>query len=144
MKNSLYYFKHLVMIGCMIFLFTSSLSAQQSSKLNKLEVKVIELENRNAKLEKRVIELEKRVTKLEALLKTSTKEDIKYSEKWKNRSLWRQLRIGMSMNQVKSLLGEPRKIDGGSSFTYWYYSKVSWHSRVIFYDGRVDRWTEPE
>ncbi len=145
MKNKFYYFKYLMLISCIIFFFTSSLSAQQSSEIKKLEVKLVELENRNVKLNAKIIELEKRVAKLEALLETSSKSEIKYSEKWKNRSLWRKLKIGMSKYQVENLLGEPRKIDGGSFLTFWYYAKSGSHSSVSFDDdGRVCGWTEPE
>lgn len=145
MKSSSFFFKHLLLLCCIVFLFTSSLFADQSSEIKKLDVKVVELENRNVKLEAKIIELEKRVAKLEALLETSSKSEIKYSEKWKNRSLWRKLKIGMSKYQVENLLGEPRKIDGGSVLTFWYYAKSGSHSSVSFDDdGRVFGWTEPE
>ena len=129
MKNILSDFRNLILVCCLIFLLTNTLFADQSSDIRKLEA--------------RIVELEKRVAKLEALLETSSKNEIKYSEKWKNRSLWRKLKVSMSKSQVEALLGEPRKIDGGS-ITTWNYSKQSWHSYVRFYEGKLDTWTEPE
>ena len=131
MKIYLSQFKSVILIFLLILIFTNSLSADQSSEIKKLET--------------RIVELEKRVAKLEALLETSSKSKISHSEKWKNRSLWRQLKVGMTKYQVRNLLGEPRKIDGGSTLTYWYYSKETWHCYISF-DGsdKVYGWTEPD
>jgi len=120
------------MLFCfVIILLSSSLFSDQSSDIKKLEA--------------RIIELEKRVEKLEALIENSGKSKIEVTDKWKNRSLWRQLKVGMTKSQVRYLLGEPRKIDGGSILTYWYYSKQGWHSEVTFDDnGRIYGWTEPD
>jgi hypothetical protein len=52
---------------------------------------------------------------------------------------WRQLTRGMSRAQVRKLLGEPARIDGGP-FENWYYSS---RARVTFYNGAVDSWREP-
>ena len=95
------------------------------------------------KLENRISELERRVNELEKIIGKTSSEKLQYSDKWKNRSLWRQLRTGMSMSQVESLLGTPRKISGGN-VTHWYYSEQSWHSYVNFYKGSLDGWKEPE
>ena len=130
MKNVFSDFRNLLLICCLILLLTNTLFADQSSEIKKLEA--------------RIVELEKRVTKLEALLETSSKSEIKYSEKWKNRSLWRKLKIGMSKYQVEILLGEPRRIDGGSVLTYWYYAEYGTHSEVHFSDNGVFGWTEPK
>ena len=129
MRINLSQFKSVITVFFLILIFTNSLTADQSSEIKKLET--------------RIAELEKRVEKLEALLETSNTNEIKFSEKWKNRSLWRQLQVGMSKYQVKNLLVEPRKIDGGA-YTKWEYSEASWHSYVRFYDGKLDTWTEPD
>jgi outer membrane protein assembly factor BamE (lipoprotein component of BamABCDE complex) len=94
------------------------------------------------RLERRVADLEKRVATLEQKLSSSQSTNIQYSEKWKNRSNWRKLQRGMTMEQVESLLGTPLKIDGGY-LTYWYYSSQKWHSYVVFESGKLDSWTEP-
>lgn len=129
MKTYLSQFKSVILVFLLILIFTNFLSADQSNDIKRLET--------------RIAELEKRVTKLESLLQTSDKSEINYSEKWKNRSLWRKLKIGMTKYQVETILGEPRKINGGS-ITTWKYSKDSWHSYVQFYEGKLDTWTEPE
>lgn len=52
---------------------------------------------------------------------------------------WRRLKRGMSMDQVRSLLGEPESVAAGS-FTFWYYSD---HASVSFYQEKLDGWQEP-
>lgn len=55
-------------------------------------------------------------------------------------SAWRQLRKDMSQSDVRSLLGEPSRIQGGS-FTFWNYSSGG---AVTFYEGKVYSWNEPQ
>lgn len=52
---------------------------------------------------------------------------------------WRQLKKSMSEEQVRALLGEPSKVDGGT-FAFWHYKSGG---TVTFYNDRVDAWTEP-
>lgn len=130
MKTYLFQFKSAILVFLLILIFTNSLSANQSSEIKKLEA--------------RISELEKRVAKLEALLDSSSNDEINYSEKWKNIAQWRQLRIGMTMNQVKQILGEPPKIHVGTYTTYWFYpdwsgGQVGFHTS----SGKVDGWSEP-
>jgi hypothetical protein len=54
-------------------------------------------------------------------------------------SSWRQLSKGLSRDQVRSILGEPRRINGGA-FETWSYQGGSY---VVFYIGKVDSWSEP-
>ena len=54
-------------------------------------------------------------------------------------SSWRQLKKNMSEEQVRALLGEPAKVDGGT-FAFWHYRSGG---TVTFYNDRVDSWTEP-
>lgn len=56
------------------------------------------------------------------------------------REVWRRLSKGMSMLDVRSILGEPRRVDGGYR-TYWRYEG---QSQVTFDNtDRVSGWTEP-
>ena len=56
---------------------------------------------------------------------------------------WRQLQVGMSMASVRSLLGEPRAVDGGH-FKSWYYGDNDlFGGRVRFIDDKVSLWREP-
>ena len=95
----------------------------------------------NADLEQRVTDLENRVTVLEE--KITDTDTIDTSEKRPqysiNRENWRQLRERMREDQVQELLGEPQRVDGGSS-AIWHYPM---QGRVFFRDGRVSRWSEP-
>lgn len=54
-------------------------------------------------------------------------------------SSWRQLKKNMSEEQVRALLGEPAKVDGGT-FAFWHYRSGG---TVTFYNDRLDSWTEP-
>lgn len=90
-------------------------------------------------LKARIVELENRVTAIERMIGGSSSPALKYSEKWKDRSLWRRLRTGMSMGQVENLLGIPERIRGGD-ITFWNYSPIA---SVSFWNGTVHSWTEP-
>ena len=62
------------------------------------------------------------------------------SEKWKNKANWRNLRNGMTMKEVRSLLGEPERVSQTSSFTWWHYG----YGNVDFNKhGFVQGWMEP-
>jgi len=95
-------------------------------------------------LRKRVDSLEKRVTALENIL-TSASGKKSYTGNlgdWKNRQNWRQLEVGMTEDQVRSLLGEPRKVDVGAVLVFWYYG----NSSNVNFDTdskRVSGWGEP-
>jgi hypothetical protein len=58
---------------------------------------------------------------------------------WESLDNWRKLERGQSTKVVKSILGEPERVEGGS-FTYWRYPGMG---TVVFYNGRVDSWDEP-
>ena len=60
-------------------------------------------------------------------------------------SSWRQITKGLSRDQVRSVLGEPRKIEGGI-FESWFYGGGSYMgapSSVSFYLNGVYSWAEP-
>jgi outer membrane protein assembly factor BamE (lipoprotein component of BamABCDE complex) len=119
-----------LILFCVIVIFVSSSSSfAQQLVINELE--------------KRISDLEIRVAALEKMISSPKVQNIEVKEKWKNRSLWRQLKLKMSMDEVESLLGIPKKIDGGA-FTRWDYSSETWHSYVMFYKGELDSWTEPQ
>jgi hypothetical protein len=52
---------------------------------------------------------------------------------------WRALRKDMTMPEVRSILGEPSRVDGGS-FTTWHYPN---YGTVTFYKDVVYLWREP-
>lgn len=84
--------------------------------------------------------LEQRVRELESLIrsKPSKGRAVTTSARWQDLANWRQLNLGMTMDEVRELLGEPERVEGGS-FTYWYWTDA----KVSFYSGKVDGWSEP-
>lgn len=55
-----------------------------------------------------------------------------------NKANWRALRRGMKEAEVKVLLGEPLRVEGGP-VTYWYYQ----NAKVTIYDEKLYGWEEP-
>ena len=93
------------------------------------------------RLEAEVRDLQLRLSKIEAA-QGGFAADQKPEESgsgWKSISSWRQLKTGMSPDQVRAILGEPRRIRGGE-LASWEYSNggVS-----MFWQEKLDRWTEP-
>lgn len=91
-------------------------------------------------LERRTADLEQRVRELEGIIKTepSRAQPVPESAKWQDLATWRRLRRGMNEKEVRALLGDPQRVDGGA-FTRW-----SWGvAYVVFYEGKLDRWSEP-
>ena len=101
------------------------------------------LETRIETLEMKVLSLERRIMELEKALKLVTsspeKKPIKMGN-WQNKANWRALKKGMSMDEVKSLLGEPHKINQYHYSTSWWYGfgTISFDEHDI-----VDGWSEP-
>lgn len=93
-------------------------------------------------LEAQILQLNGRVEALEGMLNQAkaSQQPIVTGEGWKSRANWRKLKMGMSEDEVRALLGEPERIDGGS-LSYWKYPN---YGVVRFYmrEG-VDNWTEP-
>jgi hypothetical protein len=96
--------------------------------------------DRITQLEKEVQELKNRLTTLESPVnKAIVKKSTVTSDGWKNLANWRSLKKGMSFDEVRAILGEPGRIQGGT-FTYWTYPD---QASVTFYKDRLDRWSEP-
>lgn len=98
------------------------------------------LVRRIEQLERRTNELEFRVRELETPPKTEQPRTAPTAPAGNARDLanWRRLRRGMSMDDVRELLGEPDKIDGGG-VAFWH-----WRSgHVVFMNDTVHSWTEP-
>lgn len=93
-------------------------------------------------LEKRVIDLEKRVSELEAANKITPLKtpDTSARGNWKDIKNWRQLQPGMSYDAVRSLLGEPNNINGGT-VAHWYWGNGD--ANVVFVSNKLHGWTEP-
>ena len=98
--------------------------------------------DRIGQLEKEVKVLRARISALEALLSNhgNAKELVPSGDGWKSVANWRKLLTDMSPSDVRRLLGEPERIDGGS-VAWWYYPNGG---RVTFLSDRASQWVEPK
>lgn len=92
-------------------------------------------------LERANADLERRVRELEAVIKSASSEGrpIPASTRWRDLANWRRLRLGMSMDEVRVLLGEPDRVEA-SIFIYWRWTNAN----VYFLDGKLKGWSEPD
>jgi hypothetical protein len=97
--------------------------------------------DRIAQLEREISELKNRVTRLESptVGSKSNTRTVPSGDGWKSIANWRSLKKGMSFDDVRAILGEPGRIQGGT-LTYWTYPD---RGSVTFYNDRLDGWTEP-
>ncbi len=97
---------------------------------------------RISQLENAINDLRIRVKQLENSQSNASNQQkqVVVNEGAKSLANWRRLNKGMSYNEVREMLGEPLRIEGGS-FTYWYYAKKG---RIVFYGDKLDGWNEPQ
>jgi hypothetical protein len=91
----------------------------------------------------RIDQLERRIEAIEAQLSELTSSQVqrfKTGEGWKSLSNWRSLRRGMRPIEVREILGDAHRIDGGY-FTRWHYKNGG---VVVFANEEVNEWTEPQ
>lgn len=96
-------------------------------------------------LERRTIDLERRVRELEALItiEPSRSRPVAASPRSQDVQNWRRLRLNMTMDQVRVLLGEPERVNVGS-WTFWYWDSLGGANiRFDNRSGKVDAWSEP-
>jgi hypothetical protein len=92
-------------------------------------------------LEKEVQELKVRISKIESLLSNpnAAQEVVTSSEGYKSIANWRKLTTDMGYSDVRKILGEPQRVDGGS-IAEWYYPNGG---TVIFLRDKAWKWREP-
>jgi hypothetical protein len=92
-------------------------------------------------LEKELQEIKIRLSKLESVASNAgnAQQLVPSADGWKAVVNWRKLTKGMSTADVRTILGEPERIDGGTIERWSYQNR----GRLVFYDGKVDSWTEP-
>jgi hypothetical protein len=92
-------------------------------------------------LEKELQEIKLRLSKLESLLSNPSKaqEVVASGDGWKSVVNWRKLSRGMDPSDVRKILGEPHRVEGGKFARYYYKND----GMVHFYEDKVDRWAEP-
>ena len=91
-------------------------------------------------LERANTDLEQRVRELEAVIKSQPTQGqpIPASTRWRDLANWRRLHLGMKMDEVRALLGEPERVDAGY-VTYWRWPGAD----VSFISGKLEGWSEP-
>jgi hypothetical protein len=97
--------------------------------------------DRIAQLEKESNELKLRISKLERII-INLRESQKLAPSHDGResvSNWRKLTTNMNTSNVRELLGEPQRLDGGNVANWYYENKGS----VTFINGNVHSWREP-
>lgn len=105
----------------------------QSAPIDSLTRRIEVLERQNADLERRVHMLEARLNP-----QAPSVPAVQPSANAKDLRNWRRLRKGMSMDEVRALLGEPERVDAGP-VTFWRWGSAD----VAFMNDGVVGWSEP-
>ena len=97
--------------------------------------------DRMDRLEKELQETKLRVTKLESLLnsQSNAQKPATSGDDLKPAMNWKKLAKDMSTNDVRKILGDPKRIERGT-FAIWHYPN---DGKVNFYQDKVYQWTEP-
>lgn len=100
--------------------------------------------DRVAQMEREIQEIKLRLSKLESLLSnpsnpSNAQEPATSDDGWKSVMNWRKLYKDMSTSDVRKILGEPHRVDGGN-LANWHYQNGG---RIVFFEGKVDHWNEP-
>lgn len=143
MKNSLFLKKPAIAFVQIFILFVLLSSSPrvlgQDNNMRKLESRI-------AELEQIVSLLQQRIDELEAIVE-GRKEKVQVSGavkgNWRELRNWRQLRRGMTMQQVEDLLGEPETVQVSGSLTFWYWSYPGGPRVTFDRSNRVYGWSEP-
>ncbi len=91
-----------------------------------------------AELQKQIDTLNQRVEQLEQVVRGLSSED-----NWKDPAFWSRLKREMAEHDVRTILGNPARVEK-SIFTTWYYhSSSKLHSFVWFDEGKVLGWEAP-
>jgi len=62
---------------------------------------------------------------------------------WKDKNTWRQLQIGMTKAEVRSLLGEPGYIENFDTGDNWFYPNTGYAFVQFDEGGHLSHWAEP-
>jgi len=119
--------KTIIFIGLLSLVVSFNSNAHDSDELDELE--------------KEMQEIKHRLSELESLLNNprNAPKAVISAEGWKSVSNWRKLTTDMSYDEVRKILGEPHRIDGGS-VARWYYQNGS---NAVFIGNQLHSWKEP-
>lgn len=112
---------------------TPAIAVSQDPSTSSLLRRIEQLERANADLERRVLALESRLKG-----EQSRGQSAASAAKWRDVSNWRRLRMGMSMDDVRAVLGDPERVDAGT-ITWWHWPE----GYATFHRERLDGWSEP-
>jgi outer membrane protein assembly factor BamE (lipoprotein component of BamABCDE complex) len=68
-------------------------------------------------LQKKIVDLQNTKQSEQVANQNTQKQEL-----WRIKENWRKLQIGLSMDEVRLLLGEPVKVNSISIGVYWYYA----------------------
>ena len=125
--NSLSSINHRFLVFTFLLAICLNSQASDTDRLDLLENEIKDLKARISSLEK------------DGQNKSATAKHTASGDGWKNLANWRTLKRGLSYQEIRSLLGEPIRVDGGS-FTRWLYQNRGY---VEFYEDKVYSWQEP-
>ena len=132
-----------IRLGLALFVFLNLVTVEARAQ----QAEIDELQRRVEKLEQLIGQLQRQIASIETQIQGYQERNQPTAAKgnWHERGSWRLLRRGMTMEQVKGILGEPEKVDAQPVFTYWRWGEFPTGGDVEF-DVNTDRvagWSEP-
>src|SRR5687768_5323896 len=108
-------------------LIATVIAASMPASANGQASQADSLRRRIEHLESRSLDLERRVSQLESLINAAPSGGKQAAAPSSSSTLqkWRQLRTGMAPNAVRTLLGEPARVNGGTVATWLYPNDAS-------------------
>lgn len=93
-------------------------------------------------LEQEIRDLKIRILKLESTLSNPSPAETlpAAGEGWRSVANWRKLKTGMGPGEVRKILGEPNRLDGGTVATWRYQNG----GKITFISDKAHSWEEPD
>ncbi|MDB9822458.1 outer membrane protein assembly factor BamE [Deltaproteobacteria bacterium] len=132
MKNYTFMIIAIIIAGALTFFtfFPQAITAQDDDILQ---------------LHQKISDLEDRIKYLETLLIAPDESEISLNEAgqgWQNKKNWRNLKTGMTLEEVRNILGNPIKTINGVK-TLWYYPNIYCGYVSFDEEGSLTTWNEP-
>jgi hypothetical protein len=116
-----------ILLSTLLSTLSFSAIAQDNSRINQLEQEIQSINLRLMKLESA------------QGISTDAPKAPANNDGWKSLASWRSLATGMTPSDVRRILGEPSRVDGGD-YAIWYYQN---RGTVTFISEKVNSWREP-